>query len=92
MNAQEVATRFVENFRFAKWSRSPFDELAWQALGRAVAERASLHPDGLTPAMANNSNYAGAQMATPSLDPTELASLTVPVLIVRGKGHPIFPI
>jgi pimeloyl-ACP methyl ester carboxylesterase len=65
-DTSEVASRFVENFRLAKGERSPFDEHAWQALGRAVAKRQLLRQDGLTPAMANNSNHALAQKATPS--------------------------
>jgi pimeloyl-ACP methyl ester carboxylesterase len=92
LDANEVAHRFVENFRLAKGARSPFDEDAWQALGHAFAERPSLRPDGLTPAMANNSNHSLAQKATSALSATQLASIALPVLIVHGSDDPIFPV
>ena len=91
-DTSEVASRFVENFRLAKGERSPFDEHAWQALGRAVAERPLLRQDGLTPAMANNSNHALAQKATPELSAAQLASITTPTLILHGSDDPIFPV
>lgn len=91
-DAREVANRFVENFRLAKGARSPFDEDAWQALGRAFAERPLLRQDGLTPAMANNSNHALAQKTTPALSAAQLASIETPTLIVHGSDDPIFPI
>jgi pimeloyl-ACP methyl ester carboxylesterase len=89
---REVAERFVENFRLAKGPRSPFDEDAWQALGQAFAERPALRTDGLTPAMANNSNHALAQKATPALTEADLGTIAVPVLIVQGSDDPIFPV
>ncbi|MFM0335474.1 alpha/beta fold hydrolase [Paraburkholderia fungorum] len=91
-DASEVANRFVENFRLAKGPRSPFVEDAWQALGRAFAERPLLRQDGLTPAMANNSNHALAQKATPELSAAQLASIATPTLIVHGSDDPIFPV
>jgi pimeloyl-ACP methyl ester carboxylesterase len=54
-NTRELAHRFVENFRLAKGPRSPFDEEAWQVLGRAFAERPLLRHDGQTPDIANHS-------------------------------------
>lgn len=88
----EIARRFVDNFRLAKGPRSPFAEGAWHALGQAVAALPSLREDGLTAAMANNSNNARAQMATPSLEARDLAALTIPVLVIHGGRDPIFPI
>jgi hypothetical protein len=41
-STDEIANRFVEDFRLAKGPCSPFDEDAWQALGQAFAERPSL--------------------------------------------------
>lgn len=92
VDTNEVAERFVENFRLAKGVRSPFDEDAWQALGRAFAERRALRKDGMTAAMANNSNHALAQKATPALTEADLGSIALPVLIVQGSDDPIFPV
>ena len=82
----------MENFRLAKGTRSPFDEPAWQALGRAFAERPLLRQDGLTPAMANNSNHALAQKATLELSTAQLASVNTPTLILHGSDDSIFPV
>jgi pimeloyl-ACP methyl ester carboxylesterase len=89
---REMANRFVENFRLAKGPRSPFDEEAWQALGRAFAETLHARQDGLTPGIANNSNHALAQKATPPLTAAQLASIVTPTLIVHGSDDPIFPV
>jgi pimeloyl-ACP methyl ester carboxylesterase len=91
-DTHEVANRFVENFRLAKGPRSPFVEDAWQALGQAFAERLLQRQDGLTPGMANNSNHALAQKATPALTTAQLMSIAVPTLIVHGSDDPIFPV
>jgi pimeloyl-ACP methyl ester carboxylesterase len=91
-SVDDIATRFIENFRLAAGPRSPFDERAWQSLGRAFAERPLLRPDGLQPTLANNSNHALAQKATPALTSEELASLDLPVLIIQGSDDPIFPV
>jgi pimeloyl-ACP methyl ester carboxylesterase len=88
----EVAERFVENFRLAAGPRSPFDEGAWQALGRAFAELPLSRNDGLSPTLANNSNHALAQKRTPALTPDELASIKLPVLVIQGSDDPIFPV
>ncbi|SAL10978.1 Alpha/beta hydrolase [Caballeronia peredens] len=90
-DVDEIAQRFVDNFRLAKGPRSPFDEPAWQMLGRAFAERLALRPDGLTPALANNSNHARAQKATATLTAADLSAIALPVLIVHGSDDPIFP-
>ena len=89
---REVARRFVENFRLAKGPRSPFDEVAWQALGRAFAALPSLRDDRLTPTMANNSNHALAQKGTKALTNADLASIRMPVLLIHGSDDPIFPV
>jgi pimeloyl-ACP methyl ester carboxylesterase len=89
---EEVARRFVENFRLASGASSPFDEDAWLALGRAVAGCAALRADGLTPAMANNSNNTRAQMATEPLRAEDLMNLAMRVLLIHGSEDPIFPI
>lgn len=91
-NEDEIATRFIENFRLAKGPRSPFDEAAWQALGRAFAQRPALRADGLTATLANNSNHALAQKATPAITEAQLASIALPVLIMQGSDDPIFPL
>lgn len=91
-DASDVANRFVENFRLAKGARSPFDEDAWQALGRAFAERPLARQDGLTAGMANHSNHALAQKATPELNAAQLASIVTRTLIVHGSDDPIFPV
>jgi len=92
LTQEDVATRFVDNFRLAKGTRSPFDEDAWRALGQAVAAVPRRRRDRLMPTMANNSNHARAQQASPTLLATELATLAQPVLIVHGGGDPIFPV
>lgn len=86
------ARRFADNFRLAKGQASPFDEAHWRALGRAFAERPLLRADGLTAAIANNSNNTKAQMATPPLSQADLQALQPPVLLIHGAGDPIFPI
>jgi pimeloyl-ACP methyl ester carboxylesterase len=86
------ARRFADNFRLAKGPASPFDEAAWQALGRAFAERPLQRADGLTAVIANNSNNTRAQMATPPLTQADLQALQPPVLLIHGGGDPIFPI
>jgi pimeloyl-ACP methyl ester carboxylesterase len=88
----EVAERFVENFRLAAGPRSPFDEESWQTLGRAFAELPLQRRDGLSPTMANNSHHALAQKLTPALTADALASIRVPVLLIQGSDDPIFPI
>jgi pimeloyl-ACP methyl ester carboxylesterase len=90
--AEASARRFADNFRLAKGPASPFDEAAWLALGRAFAERPLLRADGLTAAIANNSNNTKAQMATPPLTQADLQALRQPVLLIHGCGDPIFPI
>jgi pimeloyl-ACP methyl ester carboxylesterase len=90
-NDEEAAIQFVENFRLAKGPESPFDESAWLEMGRAVAGRWRLRKDGLTPAMANNSNHSRAQMATAPLREMDLRRLSVPALILHGTADPIFP-
>jgi pimeloyl-ACP methyl ester carboxylesterase len=89
--SEAAAVRFMENFRLAAGARSPFDEAAWLALGRAVAERPLARRDGLTAAVANNSNHARAQAATPELSAADLAATHPPLLIIHGDGDPIFP-
>lgn len=54
--------------------------------------RVNLDPLFSAPCLPANSNDARAQMATPSLEATDLAALTVPVLVIHGGGDPIFPI
>ena len=88
----EVAARFVENFRLAKGARSPFDEEAWRELGRRVAAVPLLRRDGVTAAMATNSNHTRAQKASAPIQGSEIASLKQPVLIIHGDGDPIFPV
>ncbi len=88
---EAAAKRFVDNFRLAKGPRSPFDEAAWAALGHAFATRPLARQDGLTAAIANASNHARAQAATPELTADELAGLTLPLLNIHGGGDPIFP-
>jgi pimeloyl-ACP methyl ester carboxylesterase len=88
----EVAERFVENFRLAAGPQSPFDEESWQKLGRAFAELPLLGSDGLSPTMANNSHHALAQKLTPPLSTDALASIRIPVLLIQGSDDPIFPI
>lgn len=92
VDTAEIAQRFVENFRLAKGPRSPFDENAWQTLGRALAERPTLRADGLTATMANNSNHTLAQKATTALTHADLAAIDLPVLVVHGSDDPIFPV
>lgn len=91
-SVEEVATRFIENFRLAAGPRSPFDESAWQRLGKAFAERPLLRSDGLQPTLANNSNHALAQKATPALTREQLGLIDMPVLIIQGSDDPIFPV
>ena len=88
--ADETAVRFVDNFRLAAGTASPFDEAAWHTLGQRVAAR-SVRPDGRPTAVANHSNHRRAQMATPPLAAADLARLAVPVLVLHGGGDPIFP-
>lgn len=92
LTIDEVAERFVENFRLAAGPRSPFDEDGWQALGRAFAELPLARQDGLSPTLANNSNHALAQKLTPALTADELASIDVRVLVIHGSDDPIFPV
>ncbi|WP_052409867.1 alpha/beta fold hydrolase [Paraburkholderia oxyphila] len=89
---EEVARRFVENFRLAAGPRSPFDEAAWQALGHAFAQLPLSRNDGLGPALANNSNHALAQKLTSALTVEELSAIRVPVLLIQGSDDPIFPV
>ena len=86
------AGRFADNFRLASGPASQFDEAAWLAMGRAFAERPLQRADGLTAAIANNSNNTRAQMATPPLTAADLHALRPPVLLIHGGGDPIFPI
>jgi pimeloyl-ACP methyl ester carboxylesterase len=88
----EIAQRFVENFRLAAGPRSPFDEAHWQALGRAFAELPLSRDDDLSPTLANNSNHALAQKRSAELTANELASISVPVLVMQGSDDPIFPV
>lgn len=90
-DAAEEATRFVENFRLAGGPRSAFDEVAWQALGRAVAELPARRPDGRGAKVANHSHHAKAQARTPALLEADLRALRVPVLVLHGACDPIFP-
>lgn len=90
--ADALARRFVDNFRLAKGDVSPFDEQSWRTLGNIVASRVALRGDGLTPTLANNSNHALAQRATPTVGENELASLVVPVSIIHGGEDPVFPV
>jgi pimeloyl-ACP methyl ester carboxylesterase len=89
---EEVAARFVENFRLAKGARSPFDEEAWRELGRRVAAVPLLRRDGVTAAMATNSNHTRAQKASAAIEGNEMATLKQPALIIHGDGDPIFPV
>jgi pimeloyl-ACP methyl ester carboxylesterase len=91
-SVDEIATRFVENFRLAAGPRSPFDERAWRSLGHAFAERPLQRSDGLQPTLANNSNHALAQKATPALTVDALASIRLPVLVIHGSDDPILPV
>jgi pimeloyl-ACP methyl ester carboxylesterase len=88
----EIAMRFVDNFRLAAGPRSPFDEESWQTLGRAFAELPLRRSDGLSPTMANNSHHALAQKLTSPLTQDALASINVPVLVLHGSDDPIFPV
>jgi pimeloyl-ACP methyl ester carboxylesterase len=83
---EDVAVRFMENFRLAAGPTSPFDENFWLALGRTVARR--------TPSdakVANHSNHARAQIATAALSEADLAAVSQPCLIIHGAMDPIFP-
>lgn len=92
VTVEERAQRFVDNFRLAAGPCSPFDEPAWLALGRAYAAQPMLRTDGLSATLANNSHHALAQKRSPVLQPDELASLRVPVLLIHGSDDPIFPL
>jgi pimeloyl-ACP methyl ester carboxylesterase len=83
-----VAERFMENFRLAAGGRSPFDEPFWRSLGHAVATRRH----GPHAAMANHSNHAKAQMATPPLAADDLARVKQRCLVLHGDMDPIFPL
>jgi pimeloyl-ACP methyl ester carboxylesterase len=46
----------------------------------------------MTAAIANNSNHALAQKASPALTEADLSSIALPALIVQGSDDPVFPI
>jgi pimeloyl-ACP methyl ester carboxylesterase len=84
---EEIAERFMENFRLAAGGKSPFNRDFWLAMGRAVAARKhSQHAK-----MANHSNHSKAQMATAPLAAEDLARLIPPCLVIHGEMDPIFP-
>ncbi len=84
---EEIAIRFMENFRLAAGSRSPFDETFWLILGRAMAKRTRSDAK-----MANHSNHSKAQIATAPLTAVDLGQVAQPCLIVHGDMDPIFPL
>lgn len=84
----EVAGRFVENFRLAAGPRSPFNETYWNAMGKAFAIRRYME----RATMANHSNHSRAQAATRSLTANDLARLSTQCLLIHGECDPIFPI
>jgi pimeloyl-ACP methyl ester carboxylesterase len=89
---EEVARRFVENFRLAAGPRSPFDEESWGELGRAFAALPLRRTDGLSPTIANNSHHALAQKLTPPLTTDAVAAIQIPVFLIQGSDDPIFPV
>lgn len=84
---EDVAIRFMENFRLAAGDTSPFDEDFWFALGRVVAERTRQDAK-----VANHSNHSKAQIATAPLAATDLGAVSQPCLIMHGETDPIFPV
>ncbi len=84
---EDVAERFMQNFRLAAGPKSSFDEDFWLALGHGVAKRRRAQHAK----MANHSNHSKAQMATAPLTASDLARLKMPCLVIHGEMDPIFP-
>lgn len=84
---QQKISFLVESFRLANGSKTKFDESVFSQL----FERSLTRAKGKLRKGGHESNHALATSATPLIQDTEFARITVPTLVISGSEDPVFP-
>ncbi len=97
LNSQPTNTRhekilqLVQNFKLANGNKAPFDEHFFYTLFEKSIKRTENKTKTKTQ-IGNASNHALATSATQPVSKKELATITLPTLIIAGGQDPLFPL